>query len=73
MRDQEEVELTINNFSLLDEALVHICTSRWVAYAIAIVTEESLTNAFIYNNKSNLGCLDSMFGIESVLFGDDFV
>lgn len=73
MRDQEEVELTVDNFSLLNEALVHICTSRWVANAIAIVAEESLTNAFVYYNKSNLRGLNSMFGIKSVLFSDNFV
>lgn len=73
VRDQEEVELTVDNFSLLDEALVHISTCRWVANAIAIITEESLANAFVNNNKSNLRGLNSMFGIESVLFGYDFV
>ena len=73
MRDQEEVELTVDNFSLLNEALVNICTSRWVANSIAIVAEESGTYAFVNNNKSNLRSLNSMFGIESVLFGDNFV
>lgn len=73
MRDQEEVELTVDNFSLLNEALVHICTSRWVANAITIVAEESLADAFVDDNKSNLRGLNSMFSVESVLFGDDFV
>lgn len=73
MRDQEKVKLTVDNFSLLNEALVHISSSRWVANAVAIVAEESLANAFIYNNKSNLRGFNSMFGIESVLFGDNFV
>jgi len=73
VRDQEEVELTVDNFSLLNEALVHICTSRWVANAITIVAEESLADAFVNDNKSNLRGLNSMFSVESVLFGDDFV
>jgi len=73
VRDQEEVELTVDNFSLLNEALVHICTSRWVANAITIVAEESLADAFVDDNKSNLRGLNSMFSVESVLFGDDFV
>lgn len=73
VRDQEEVELTVDNFSLLNEALVHISTSRWVAYSITIVAEESLANTFVNNNKSNLRGFNSMFCIKSILFGDDFV
>lgn len=59
MGNQEEVKLTIDNFRLLDEALIDVGTLGWVVDELLTVIhsllEESLANSFVHNNESNLG------------------
>ena len=50
MRDQEEIEFSIDNFGLLNEAVVNICTLGRVQNLALGLLEESLTDTLVYND-----------------------
>lgn len=59
MGNQEEVKFAVNDFGLLDEALVDVGTlGRVLDEVLTIVAhrllEESLAHSFVHNNESNL-------------------
>lgn len=58
VRHQEEIELAIDDFGLLDEALVHIGTLRGVEDSTSLVAwgllEESLSDSLVNNGESDL-------------------
>jgi len=84
---QEEIELTIDHFRLLHKALVHICAlGRVVDECLPVVLgrmlEETLTNALVHNDQSNLrgflllGLLGAVFSsllVQSVFLLNDLV
>lgn len=86
MGNKEEIKLAVNDFRLLNEALVNVGTLGWVVNKLSLsmlcLLEESLANALVYNNQSNLGwlsgslgrvCLFSRFVEQSVFLSNDFV
>jgi len=87
VRYKEEIKLAVNNFRLLNEALVDVSSLWWVVNVLSLcgtrLLEESLTNALIYNNESNfrflklflflLTFLCSLLFNKTVFFRDDLV
>jgi hypothetical protein len=52
--DKEKVKLSINDFGLLNEALVHIGTLRWIQDCMTSLLKESLTDSLVDDDKSDL-------------------
>lgn len=73
MRNEEEVELSINDLGLLNEAMVNIGTLRWVQDLSLVVTatlsllEESLSDTFVHDDESNVGKRSLAFSLGVVL------
>lgn len=56
VRNKEEIKFAVNNFTLLNETLVHICTLRRIVneglvLLVLCLLEETLAHALIYNNQ----------------------
>ena len=66
MRDQEEVELAINDLGLLDEAGIHICALRRIedhALLVALIwclLEESLADSLVDNDECHFWESDTL-------------
>lgn len=79
VRHQEEIELAVDNFGLLDEAGVDIGSlGRVVDEVLAIVAgrllEESLANALVHDDQGDLGSfLGGLTMVTTVLHGNDAV
>jgi hypothetical protein len=81
--NKEKVELSVNNFTLLNEALINVCALGWVvdeglSGTCLGLLEESLTDTFVYNDQGDLRTLHhcSIYaGLtkDAILFGDDTV
>ena len=83
VRNEEEVKLPVDNFRLLNKAVVDVGTLRWVVNEVWTVVllgllEESLADSLVHDDKSNLRSflLRLFFDIvatKSVLKGHDLV
>jgi len=50
MRNEEEVEFSIDNLRLLNEALINVSTRRWVQYLRSSFLKESLSYSLVNND-----------------------
>ena len=79
VRYEEEVELSIDDLRLLDEASVNVGALRWVIYPILAVRatrllEEALTHTLVNNDERDIGrSLGRCLVITTVLHGHDTV
>jgi len=57
VRNEEKVKLSVDDFRLLDKALVHIGSLGWIVNELLLgrarLLEESLANALVYDDKSH--------------------
>lgn len=51
MRDQEEIEESIDDFGLLNETFINVGSLRWVSNGGSCL-EESLSDTLVHNDKS---------------------
>ena len=77
VRNQEEIELAVNNFRLFNETLVDVGTLRWVLNVVVVChVEESLSHSLVNNDQSVLwknGFLDFFSVYKGVFLGDNLV
>ena len=65
MRHQEEVKLTVDHFSLLDEASIDVGSLRWVVneHVVIVVViawellEEALSHTLVHNDEGDVRML----------------
>ena len=54
MRNKEEIKFAVDNFGLLNEALVNIGALRRILDSVPFKFEESLSDSFVDNDQSNV-------------------
>lgn len=54
VRHEIEIELSVNDFGVLNEGLIDIGALRWVGNALSLFLEKSLSDSLVHDNQGNI-------------------